>query len=303
MSDLPSTSEQLQAAVLHHAAHGADADGVVLTCVPGLRMMRACHQQGPMRSIYRPLICLVLQGAKAMQIGHEDRMLHATQAIIVAAHLPVTGQVVEATPARPYVALSIELDLALLHTLALEIGELPVASEAPVPIFSESLDATIIGCAARLMRLIDHPEAVAPLHPAIMRELHYWLLRSQHGTALRRLAIPSGNLQRLTQAITLLRENFREPVRIDRLASAANLSPSAFRHHFKQVTSLSPLQFQKQLRLAEARRLMMSEGMPAGLAALTVGYQSASHFSRDFVRMYGAPPKRDRVARGAPQPA
>jgi AraC-like DNA-binding protein len=295
-----SDNDRLLSAVLRHADRCANADGVALTPVPGLRMMRTGRLQGPMRSIYRPLICLVLQGGKSLLVGQEERLLHAGQSVIVAAHMPVTGHIVQATPAEPYVAIAIELDLALLHTLALEIGDAPAAVSVSTPVFSETLDQTIIDCATRLMRLIDHPEAIAPVQPAIMRELHYWLLRSQHGAALRHLAIPSGEQQRLTRAIDLLRQHFREPIRIDRLAAAANLSPSAFRRHFKDLTSLSPLQFQKQLRLTEARRLMIAEAMPAGLAALEVGYQSASHFSRDFVRMFGAPPRRDRMARTTP---
>ena len=288
---------KLRDSVRRYSEHSANADGVAFTRVPGFRIMRFNRPMGPVRSLYKPLVCLVLQGSKTLAAGRDERTVSAGETVIVGAHLPVTGQVFEASLIAPYLAIAIELDLALLHELAIETGEMFIADKVANPVFSESLDETIVTCASRLMRLVDHPKAIESIRPGIMRELHYWLLMSKNGPALRKLALPNGEAQRITCAIDLLRKEYREHVSAERLADAANLSPSAFRRHFKQLTSLSPVQFQKQLRLTEARRLMMAEGYSASLAADSVGYQSASHFSRDFVRMFGAPPRQDRANR------
>jgi AraC-like DNA-binding protein len=168
----------------------------------------------------------------------------------------------------------------------------PAARDAP-RLFLDDTDETVADCALRLMRLLDRPEAIPVLRPAILKELHYWLLAGRHGDALRRLALPDSHAQRIARAIAILRAEFTGAVPVERLAEAAGMSASSFHQHFKAVTSLSPLQFQKQLRLLEARRLMLSEGLSASRAGFEVGYESVSQFTREYTRLFGAPPRRD----------
>ena len=283
----------LKDAVRSYADRHADSDCVALTPVPGLRVMRVAAPNEPLRSMYRPLVCLVLQGAKLLVAGREERAFEAGQAVIVGVDLPVTGRIIKASADEPYLAIAIELDMQIVQQLASEVRQ-PSAPSASAPsLFDERFDEDALSCAFRLMRLIDNPEAVPVLRPAILRELHYWLLRSRHGASLGQLAIPDGYQQRIARAIEVLRTDYRKPIPVTRLADASSMSVSAFHRHFKAVTSLSPRQFQKQLRLIEARRLLLMEGSPAGRAASAVGYQSMSQFNRDYSRFFGAPPKRD----------
>jgi AraC-like DNA-binding protein len=254
-------------------------------------MMCAYSPIGPLRAMYRPLVCLILQGTKQMTVGREEHEFTAGQTLIIGVDLPVIGRVVRATPDEPYLAIAVELDMAIMQSLALEMDVTSVP-ETATSLFVENLDETILSCATRLLRLIDRPEADRVLRPSILRELHYWLLSSRHGPALRRLIVPDGHARRIADAIDLVRRRYREAIPIEQLAEASHLSPSAFRRHFKTVTSLSPIQFQKQLRLIDARRLMLNEGLTAARAGAAVGYESPSQFSREYARMFGVPPRR-----------
>jgi AraC-like DNA-binding protein len=283
--------EALRRAVRSYADRQGNADGLALTPVPGLRMMRAYAPTGPMRSVYRPLVCLVLQGAKRLTIAGNEQVYRGGQAVVVAVDTPVLGQIVEASRNAPYLAVAVELDMAVMHAVAIESGVPCKANKISGTLFVDSFDDIMLNCAARLMRLIDHPEAIPVVRDAVLRELHYWLLASSHGAALRALCLPNSHTERISRAINFLRADFRKPIAVDRLARIAGLSPTAFRRHFRNITSVSPNQFQKQLRLVEARRLMLSEGISASHAAFEVGYQSASQFSRDYARLFGAPPR------------
>ena len=286
--------QDLRDSVIAYSAVRADADGLARTPVPGLRMMCVAAPSGPMHSVYHPLVCLVLQGAKHMTVGQQVREVSAGDSVLVTADVPVTGRIVHATPTRPYVAVAIELDLAILREVAASFD--PAVPSSPVAgrtLFVENSEAAVLDCAARLMRLLDRPEAISLLHPGIGRELHYWLLVGRHGAALRELALPSAYAARLGAAMRVLRERYNSPLSVQELAEMANMSVTAFHRHFKSMTSLTPVQFQKQLRLVEARRLMRQEGRAASQAAYEVGYASLSHFTHDFSRMFGAPPRRD----------
>ncbi|WP_407353807.1 AraC family transcriptional regulator N-terminal domain-containing protein [Luteimonas sp. R10] len=289
--------EALKQAVLRYADAHADADGIAHTPVPGLRMMRVRAPTGPMRSVYRPLVCLILQGAKQMTVGGERRLFRAGQSAMVGVDVPVIGQIVEASRDAPYLAVAVELDMAILHDVALRTSAGPPPGHAGTArVFADDLDDTIVSCATRLMRLLDHPGAEPVVRPAVLQELHYWLLASRHGHELRRLSLPNGQVRRIAAAVELVRQEFRQPLPVERLAAVASMSPSAFRRHFKATTSLAPLQLQKQLRLIEARRLMMTQGWTASRAAAEVGYVSVPQFTREYRRMFGAPPRRDAAA-------
>ncbi|CAN7512242.1 AraC family transcriptional regulator N-terminal domain-containing protein [Rhizobacter sp. LjRoot28] len=285
-------------AVIAFAAAHADADGLVRTPVPGLRMMRAWRPSGAMHSVYQPLVCLVLQGEKHMTVGHQARTVQAGDSVLVTADIAVTGRIARASPAEPYVAVAIELDAGLLREVVTGLHPQTPASSVDGRLFVEDAQAAVLDCVARLVRLLDRPEAIPLLHAGISRELHYWLMVGPHGPALRGLAAPDACAARVGAAIRLLRERYREPLPVQALAEAAHMSLTAFHRHFKAMTSLTPGQFQKQLRLVEARRLMRQEGRPARHAAFDVGYASVPHFTRDYHRMFGASPGRDAVAGG-----
>jgi AraC-like DNA-binding protein len=284
----------LKKAVHRYADLHADADGLVTSPVKGLRMMRLYKPSGPIRSMYRPLVCLILQGSKQMTIGRQARVFEAGQSVIVGIDVPVIGRITQATREQPYLAVAIEIDLPVLQEVVLQTSPAAFRPERQAtPLFAEDLDATIIGCASRMVALIDHPEAESLLRPAILLELHYWLLRSRHGQAIRNLVLPDGAAHRIAASIERIRQGFRDELSVERLAEMSHMSASAFHRRFRALTSLSPLQFQKQLRLIEARRLMLSEGRGVGESARMVGYESASQFTREYHRMFGAPPKRD----------
>jgi AraC-like DNA-binding protein len=285
---------ELKDAVRAYTTRHANGDGLALTPVPGLRMMCLDSPRGELHSIYRPLICLVLQGAKRMVVGNEERVFAAGQSVIVSADMPVVGQIVQAGRSEPYLAVAVELEAAILRELAAQLGgvraQLPSRTRT---LFAEDTSSAILDCALRLVRLLERPDATPLLRPGIVHELHYWLLSGQHGAALRSLADPESHASRLGAAITILRNEYRSRISVDRLAAAAAMSLTAFHKHFKHLTSLTPVQYQKRLRLIEARRLMLDGGLSASSAGFEVGYESVSQFTREYRRMFQAPPKRD----------
>lgn len=285
--------EALKHAIVRYADLHANADGLAVTSIPGLRMMCVRAPSGPMHSIYKPLVCLLLQGAKQMVIGTETHEFAAGQSVIVGLDVPVTGRIVRASHETPYIALAIELDMAVIRELSMQLNETGSLPRSGPRFFVEDTEAAALDCGMRLMRLLDWPDAVPVLWAGIIKELHYWLMRGSHGPALRKLALPDGQAQRIASAVRLLRAEYRKPLSVQRLAAAAGMSVSTFHRRFKAMTSLTPVQFQKQLRLIEARRLMLSEGFAVNRAAIDVGYVSVSQFTRDYVRMFGAPPRRD----------
>jgi AraC-like DNA-binding protein len=292
----------LKQAVQTYASTRTNGDGLVITPIAGLRMM-SVEAPRELHSTYRPLVCLVLQGAKHMTVGREEQLFSAGQSVIVSADMPVVGRIVRASRDEPYLAIAVELDMSILREVAAHLGDITPQRPSDIrTLFALDTDAAASDCAMRLMRLLDQPDAVALLQPGILRELHYWLLSGQHGQALRAMAAPDGYASRLAAAIAILRKDYRTRISVERLAAEAAMSLTAFHKHFKHMTSLSPGQYQKRLRLIEARRLMLDEGHSATSAAFDVGYESVSQFTREYGRMFKTPPKRDAMsARAASQ--
>ena len=288
--------ETLAAAVRRHADAHADPDGVAATPIPGLVLMRVSGPTGLTKALYRPVLCLVLQGAKEVTAGVAVHRFAAGRALVVGADIPVSSRVIEASRAAPYLALALALDLGVMRDVMAELAAAPPpapSSGHDPAILVDDTDAAVADCASRLVRLLERPAAVPVLRAPIVTEMHYWLLAGRHGAAMRRLALPDGPAARVARAVALLRAGFAGHLPVERLAAAAGMSPSSFHQHFKAVTTLSPLQFQKHLRLLEARRLMLNEGHGATRAAFAVGYESVSHFTRDYARMFGTAPSRD----------
>ncbi|WP_459614245.1 AraC family transcriptional regulator [Bordetella sp. 2513F-2] len=279
-------------AVQRHAQAHANAAGVAATPVAGLATVRADAPSDLQYAISRPMVCLVVQGTKQVTMGNLSYTFSAGDSLLITADVPTVSQIVHASPLRPYYSLVMELDLALIAELAMEMGA-PSGAGHEAPVKVEPTDAEVAGAALRLLQLVDQPAALPVLRAPRVRELHYWLMAGRHGAAVRRLCWPDGHAQRIARAVALLRAQYAQPLRVEQLAAAAGMSPSSFHHHFRAMTSLSPLQFQKQLRLIEARRLMLAEGLPASSAAFAVGYESASQFTREYRRMFGLPPGRE----------
>lgn len=281
-------------AVRSYVRTHADRTGLAQTPIPGLMLVHASEPGGLVHAVYRPLICLVQQGSKLVTMGTQTFAFAAGDSLLVTADVPTISQITSASVAEPYFSLVLELDLAVIAELVGHMESTGGVDNTPVRV--HPTDSEVADAALRLMRLLDRPESVPVLHAQLVREMHYWLLVGRHGAAIRRLGWPDGHEQRLTRAITVLRADFAQTLPIEHLASVAGMSPSSFHQHFRAMTSLSPLQFQKQLRLIEARRLMQAEGISASHAAFTVGYESVPQFTREYRRMFGLPPVRDLVA-------
>lgn len=277
--------------VRRHADALADAQGLAVTPIPGLILIRATRPSSLEHAISRPLACLVVQGAKQVTMGVESFAFSAGDSLLITADVPTVSQITRASAAAPYYSLVLMLDPALIVELAAEMKVGPVADAAPLRV--EPTDGEVAEAAHRLLKLLDRPAALPLLQASLLREMHYWLLAGRHGSAIRRLGWSDGHLQRIARAVEILRRDFARRLPVEDLAAAAGMSPSSFHRHFKAVTTLSPLQFQKQLRLIEARRLMQAEARSASSAAFAVGYESVPQFTRDYGRMFGLPPVRD----------
>lgn len=280
--------------VLRHADHLADRDGVAPTPIPGLVAIRATERSALSYQIARPLACLVLQGRKQVAMGSQSFTFAAGDSLLVMADVPTVSQVTQASAAAPYCSLVLDLDPAVIAGLSTEMAALDDDGQAPVR--AEPTDAHLHDTALRLMRLLARPASIPVLKDALVREFHYWLLLGRHGAAIRRLGLPDSHVRRVARAVAVLRRDYARRLPVEQLAELAGMSPSSFHHHFRAVTSLTPLQFQKQLRLIEARRLMLADGASASLAAHTVGYESVQQFTREYGRMFGMPPVREVLA-------
>lgn len=287
-------SDTLLKAVSRYLEAYANPAGLAQTPIQGLTTIRSMAPTGLVHAISRPLVCLVLQGNKQVSFGTKTVTFGAGDSMLIAADIPTASQITRASSTEPYMSLVLELDLPLIAELTMEMKAVP--SEDAAPLRVEPTDAEVEDVALRLMRLLERPAAVPILHAQLVRELHYWLLTGRHGDAIRRLGWQQGNGHRIARAIAILRSDFASALPVDRLAAEAGMSPSSFHQHFRAVTSLSPLQFQKQLRLIEARRLMLAEGRTASSAAYEVGYESVSQFTREYGRMFGLPPMKEAVA-------
>ena len=286
-------SDLLAQALLNYSDRhpGAAAFG---TPIEGLAILRYDQPRPPSHILFQPAMCIVAQGAKWATFGGNRLEYRAGQALVVGVETPSVGQVVEASPGAPCLVLVFALDLAIMRSVAEGLEAPPKAVGEPSRgVFVTDFQGPLADCALRLVRLLDTPRAIPTLFPVLMREICYWLLTGPHGGDIARLALAGSPSRRVVSALHSLRERFRKPIRIEDLAEIAQMSPSAFHRQFKALTSFSPLQYQKQLRLLEARRLMASGAASVEAACFDVGYESPSQFSREYARLFGAPPKRD----------
>jgi AraC-like DNA-binding protein len=274
----------------------APADGGHDTPVPALRLSRFSAPSELVALVYEPSLCVVAQGAKEVLLAGEAYRLDRAQYLLVSVDLPVAARVVEASPGRPYLAVRLALDTAVVGELLADGTAAPPLGPPARGLAVTPVDPPLFDAVARLVALLGSPQDVGPLAPLVLREITYRVLTGPQGPRLRQIASAGAPAQRIALAIRWLKDHFAEPLRIESLARQVRMSPSAFHLHFKGVTALSPLQYQKRLRLQEARRLMLGEGLDAAEAAFRVGYESPSQFSREYRRTFGAPPRRDVAA-------
>jgi AraC-like DNA-binding protein len=275
-------------------ARNVPGDGVHASVVPALALIQASEPSQPLPTVYHPSLCVVIQGRKRALLGDEVYVYDPLNYLVVSMTLPMVGQIVEASAEHPYLCLRIDIDPALINDLLMQLGpSAPTRPSGERALFLARTGAPLLDAVLRLVRLLDTPDEAAVLAPLVLREIHYRVLMGELGQRLRELCEVDGPSQRIARAIELLKTRYAEPLRIEDLAATAHMSASSLHQRFKATTAMSPLQFQKQLRLQEARRLMLMDGLEAASASHRVGYGSPSQFSREYRRLFGAPPKRE----------
>jgi AraC-like DNA-binding protein len=293
-SEIASATDAVRNALTADIARWTSNCEMFKTPIPGLFFYRHDNPTEPCFGLYDPSICLVVQGAKKAHIENETFIYDAYNYLLTSVHLPTTYQVISASPEEPYLGLVLKFDMKELSQLMIDCNAPPprtrqiehgmATSEVTLPLLSPF---------QRLVSLLDEPESIPILAPNIHKEILYRLLVGEQGARLRMIASAESRSHQVARTIDWLRGNFSEQLRVEDLAEMAHMSASSFHNHFRSMTSLSPLQYQKHLRLQEARRLMLAEHLDATTAAFQVGYESSSQFSREYSRLFGAPPLRD----------
>jgi AraC-like DNA-binding protein len=275
-------------------ARWIDNEGLLGTAISGLSLSRRDAPTEPMSYMYEPSVCVIAQGVKRVLLGDDTYVLDGHHFLITSVDLPTVTQILQASRAQPYLSLILKLDRR-------EMAQLMADSHLPPPRAQPSRRGMAIGevtlplltACQRLIDLLAEPQDIPILAPIIQREILYRLLVGDQGARLRQIASAGSQSHQIAQAIDWLKGHYTFPLRIEDLAAQAHMSPSTFHQHFRALTAMSPLQYQKWLRLNEARRLMLTERLEAATAAFQVGYESPSQFSREYRRVFGAPPLRD----------
>jgi AraC-like DNA-binding protein len=271
----------------------APGDGLHETAIRPLQLIRASAPAQRLPAVYEPGVCVVVQGRKHAMLGSELLVYDALNYLVISVTMLPQGQIIEASPDKPYLCVRLNVDPRELSSLLLEAGpaEPAAVADSGRGLRVSRVSEPLLDAVLRLLRLLRTPQDAPVLAPLAVREIYYRVLTGELGPRLRALAVADSQVHRIARAIDLLKRRYAEAVRIEEVAEAAHMSASSLHHHFKQVTSMSPLQYQKQLRLHQARRLMLTEGIDAAAAGHRVGYESPSQFSREYRRLFGAPPK------------
>jgi AraC-like DNA-binding protein len=270
-------------------------EGSMTTAVPGLHLHRITQPGGPHHALQLPIFGVIAQGSKRLLVGDEVYDYDPLHYLVSSVDLPVSGKVAVGSPTEPYLGLRLDLDVQAIDALIRDVDLPPSAqTEAARGLYVNPLNDALLDGVLRLLRLLEAPVDIPVLAPMVKREILYRLLMNGQGAVLRQLVQKDSHTQRIARAIRLLREHYVRPLRVDELARHAHMSASSFHHHFKAVTAMSPLQFQKHLRLQEARRLMFTSDADVAVVAHQVGYESPSQFSREYSRLFGSAPLRDK---------
>ncbi|MCI1040439.1 AraC family transcriptional regulator [Pseudomonas putida] len=263
------------------------------TGIPRVAMVQGKIPEHMLAAVYDPMINLILQGSKSMTVGDRTLRYDPATYFVMSVDLPAVGTVNAAESGAPYLAVSLTLDPVVLTTLLADLPEPTVQYEHHLGFSVAAVTPELMDAWVRMLRLMDKPEEIAALARVYEREILYRVLQGPHGWMLREIAAPDTALARVSQAIQFIRRDFAQAIRVEELAQRAAMSVSAFHRHFKAVTNLSPLQYQKRVRLLQARTLMVANAKSVMAAAFEVGYESPTQFSRDYVRLFGLPPAKD----------
>lgn len=280
--------EKLQQLVDRHCRTGTRE-----TPVPGLTLHRAEEPTSLVKTLYTPILCVIVQGRKQAVVGDRLYNYDASTYLVNTVSVPVVASIVDASPQTPYLSVALNLDPARITELLLEAPDQPLVDDSRPGIGVAVLDEGLIDAMTRLVQLIDRPLEAAVLGPLVEKEIYYRLLQGGQGPLLRQVATAGTRLSQIKRAADWLRNNYAEPLRVEELAEQVGMSPTSFHRHFKAVTGTSPLQYRTQVRLQEARRMIVFEGRTAGSIAFEVGYDSPSQFSREYHRTFGLPPAAD----------
>lgn len=274
--------------------HHTGRDGVYATAIPSLFFNRQSNVTGPTYGFYKPSLCIVVQGAKEVWLAREHFRYSPVDYLVASVNLPVTAQVMEASSDVPYLSLKLEFTpnqiLEVLTDSAVRVSPKENAKRA---MFVSRIESSLLDAVIRLARLLDNPNDIPVLAPLFKKEILYRVLQGQYGLTLEQIAIEGSFIHRIRAVIEQIINSYNRPFRIEELAEIANMSVPTLHRHFKEVTAMSPIQFQKQMRLQEARRLLLAESTDAADVAFRVGYESPSQFSREYSRMFGSPPRED----------
>jgi AraC-like DNA-binding protein len=279
--------------LVERLTRAVQADGAIEP-LEGLRLRRESAPTELGHGVSEPCFCVIAQGGKEVLLGDNRYPYDPAHYLIATAALPIASRVTEASAERPYLSAIIKLEPALVGSVMVEAGQpAPRGATAVTAIDVSALDAGLLDAVVRLVRLLDSPADARFLAPLVKREIVYRLLRGEQRGRLAQVAALGGSPHRIAEAVERFRKEYNQPLRIEDVAHDLGMSVSGFHHHFRALTAMSPLQFQKHLRLQEARRLMLGEGLDATSAGYRVGYSNASHFTREYKRLFGAPPMHD----------
>lgn len=272
----------------------APTHGLHTTPIAGVTVARSNSPSRPLPAVYEPSLCIVVQGRKRAIVGKDVYVYDPLNYLVVSVTLPARSHIVQASPDEPYLCLRIGMDVAVIGELLEQLGPDGVPRPAGGRgLFLAEMSEPLRDAVSRLVDLLGRPREAGVLAPLVLREIHYRVLTGELGHRLRDLCTVDSHAQRIARVIRLLRSGFAGPVRVQDLAAAVHMSVSSLHHRFKEMTAMSPMQYLKQLRLHEARRLMLTEGLDASAACHRVGYESRSQFSREYRRLFGAPPRRE----------
>ncbi|HPG88628.1 MAG TPA: AraC family transcriptional regulator [Hyphomicrobium sp.] len=275
-------------------ARHAPTDGTHATAISPIWLYRASRINEPIHALHEPSLCIVAQGRKRSMVGDTVYVYDEAKYLVISVDVPIISQLLDATPERPFLCMRLRLDPAAIAALMIERNITPVEHDRPGPaLVISDLTSELIDASVRMLRLLDAPNDISALAPLIEREILYRLVNGEQTYKLGHIAFAESKLQQVSRAIAWIKRNYKEPFSIEAAAAEARMSASALHVHFKAVTTFSPLQFQKQLRLQEARRLILAQSIDAAAAAFSVGYESPSQFSREYRRLFGSPPARD----------
>jgi AraC-like DNA-binding protein len=290
----PDRLEVAQAELAERIARWTGENNQLTTAIPSLTLHRWETPTEPASYMLPPSLCLIAQGSKRVMLGEDVYVYDANHFLITSVGLPVVAQIIEASREKPYLGLTLELDLRTIAQLMVDSDQtLPRTPQAGRAMAVSEVPLPLLNAFQRLIDLLDEPEDIPILAPLVQREIFYRLLMGDQGPRLRQITTAGSQSHQIARAIDWLKDNFNQPLRVDDLAAYSGMSTSSLHHHFRSLTAMSPLQFQKRLRLNEARQLMLTKRMDAATASFQVGYESPSQFSREYSRLFGTPPLRD----------